>query len=164
MKKLLIFTMTLLSFTFLNAQCDFPRNTNTNQFQNAIQYDGEIYRTNFGGGSVFRIEPSKLSFKRNEITGDTFPTSNHGVWLMKWNYAASPNRWQPLPTDCSATSVTLKSIFGEPITKGWLECDFFYYDEHLGVSATFLGAVRYEIKEGKLATNKVHPTYARSPF
>jgi len=153
-----------LNIQFSNAQCDFPWTTHTDHFEDAIVYTGEINRIDFGNGtSVFNIDPSKLSFKDNNGIDD-FPKSSNGVWLIKWNYAAQPNRWQTLPADCSSTGVTLKSVSGAPINKGWLEVDFFYYDESMDVSATFEGTIQYEIKKATSNPNKLHPTTLTSIF
>ena len=155
MNKFFFFSICLLflSTQSLTAQCDFPQSTHIDQHDDAIIYNGNInQRTLANGTTVFNIDPSQLSFQADPITGEAFPTSNNGVWLIKWNYAANPNRWQTLPTDCSATSVSFRAISGEPIKKGQIEVDFFYYDETLNVSATFEDAILYEIKD---SANKI---------
>lgn len=146
MKHFIIVTLTFFTATILNGQCDFPRNNGTNQYQNAIVYSGKIYRADLPNGRVvFSIDPSKLGFKTHDLTGDTLPYSAEGQWLFRWHYAASPNRWQPLPFDCETTSVSLQNAQGDPIRTGFIECDFFYLDYAVSTSATFMGSVTKNI-------------------
>ena len=149
MEKITLTTLFLCSVFLLAGQCDIPRNSGTVQYQNAIVYNGKIYRTDLPDGTaIFSVDPSKLGFKTHELTGETVPVSGEGVWYFIWNYAAYPNRWQPLPVDCDRTSCTLKNIHGEPIRRGWIECDFFYLDKKAGSSATFMGSVIRNISYG----------------
>lgn len=156
MNKFLFFAISFLFLNALNAQCDFPQNNHTTQHDNAIIYNGTVHQRTLGNGTtIFSIDPSQLSFQSDPITGEAFPTSDNGVWLIQWNYAANPNRWQTLPTDCSATSVSFRAISGEPIKKGQIAVDFFYYDEVLNVSATFEGTILYDIKDSGSKMNKL---------
>jgi len=156
MYKFFFFAIAFLFLNTLTAQCDFPQNNHTTQYDDVIVYNGAVHQRTLGNGTtIFSIDPSQLSFQPDAITGEAFPTSDNGVWLIKWNYAANPNRWQTLPTDCSATSVTFRAISGEPIKKGQLEIDFFYYDEMLDVSATFEGTILYDIEDLGKKSNRL---------
>jgi len=164
MKHFIFLTLSIFGFSQLNGQCDFPRNNGTDQYQNAILYSGKIYRTDVGNGrTVFSIDPSKLGFKVHDLTGDTLPVSGEGTWLFRWHYAATPNRWQPLPFDCDQTAISLQNMNGEPIRTGFIECDFFYLDHAAGTSATFMGSVSKNIGLGIMTGDKASSFWGKDP-
>lgn len=155
MKNLLLLTSALFYFSFLTAQCDFPRNTGTTQYQNGISYSGKVHQMNLPDGRmVFSVDPSLLSLNKHEITGDSILRSEYGEWFFKWNFAGRPNRWQPMMFDCDASAVSIQPINGKTLEQGEIEVDFFYLDLENKISATFRGSIIYEITKGDFSGAK----------
>ncbi len=149
-----LFILLAASFN-LKAQCEFPFNSGTRQFTDAIIYSGTINSTAQDDSSVvFSIDPSKLSLKKNE----TFPTrlqlSPTGKWYFKWNYSTSPNHWRPMMMDCNQPSVKIKYAPDAFPNGGKLECDFFYLDPVNKVSAGYMGSVSARIFFSSSSSNR----------
>lgn len=146
MKNLFPLLAMLLATFSLNAQCEFPFNSGTRQFTDAILYSGTIAVTpQLDSSVIYSVDPTKLSLKKNE----TFPTrlelSPTGQWYFKWNYATAPNHWQPMLLGCDQSAVKIKFDSVNFPNGGKLECDFFYLDPVKKVSAGFMGSVSTRI-------------------
>ena len=149
MKKLFpLFVILLMTFNSY-AQCEFPFNSGTRQFTDAILYSGTIaVELQPDSSVIYRIDPSKLSLKKNE----TFPTrlqlAPTGQWYFKWNFATTPNHWRPMNMACDQSSIKVKFAPSDFPNGGKIECDFFYLDPVNKVSAGFMGSVATRILFG----------------
>lgn len=149
MKNLFPLLAILLMAVNSNAQCEFPFNSGTRQFTDAILYVGTITTEQQPDSSViYSIDPSKLRLKKNESFPTRLQLSPTGRWYFKWNFATAPNHWRPMNFDCDQSSIKLKLDPVDFPNGGKIECDFFYLDPMNKVSAGFMGSVSARIVLG----------------
>jgi len=146
---MIISLTTIFVFTSVfsaQAQCEFPYNSGTRQFMDAISYTGTITKTRKDDGSVdYSIDPSKLELKQNENFVTRLQLSSTGQWFYKWNYSASPNHWRSMILGCDQSTVNIMYDAAVFPNGGKLEVDFFYLDSVVKVSAGFMGSVSTRI-------------------
>lgn len=149
MKKFFPLLLLLLAGFNSNAQCEFPFNSGTRQFTDAILYSGTITtELQPDSSTIYSIDSSKLTLKTNESFPIRLQLSPAGKWYFKWNFATAPNHWQPMMTECDQSSVKIKFNPADFPNGGKLECDFFYLDPVNKVSAGFMGSVSARIVFG----------------